>query len=116
MARITFEDKVATRTSTLPIVNQIRDVDLNELKNGVNELYDKATWVVELDSTFERAFTQPYAQAIKITATSSNVSQAIEIEVESYPYTLGDTINQWMEIKVIGEVESTVNLSVESVL
>lgn len=47
MAKITFEDKVATRTSTLPAINQIRDIDINEIKASVNALYHEKV-IVEI--------------------------------------------------------------------
>jgi hypothetical protein len=40
MARITYEDKVKVRNSNLPAKNTVRDVDLNEIKESVNSLYD----------------------------------------------------------------------------
>ena len=36
MAKITYDDKVNTSTSTLPNINKFRDVDANEIKNVVN--------------------------------------------------------------------------------
>ena len=40
MARITFEDKEATKTSSLPRKNLITDDDINEIKASVNDLYN----------------------------------------------------------------------------
>lgn len=40
MARIIFDDKEATKTSTKPRKNLITYEDINELKNSVNALYD----------------------------------------------------------------------------
>jgi hypothetical protein len=40
MARIAFEDKESTRSSSLPAKNQVKDADLNEIKTSVNSLYD----------------------------------------------------------------------------
>lgn len=36
MAKITYDDKVNTSTSTLPNINKFRDVDANEIKRVVN--------------------------------------------------------------------------------
>lgn len=47
MAKIIFENKVATRTSTLPAINQIRDIDINEIKESVNALYHEKV-IVEI--------------------------------------------------------------------
>lgn len=41
MARIEYEDKVATRSNNLPEKNQITDNNLNEIKESVNSLYDQ---------------------------------------------------------------------------
>jgi hypothetical protein len=40
MARIAFENKESTRSSSLPAKNQVKDADLNEIKTSVNSLYD----------------------------------------------------------------------------
>lgn len=40
MARITFDDKEATKTSTKPRKNLITYEDINDIKNSVNTLYD----------------------------------------------------------------------------
>jgi len=40
MARVTFEDKESTRSSSLPAKNQINAVDINEIKTSINTLYD----------------------------------------------------------------------------
>lgn len=42
MAKITYENKVKTITTTTPDINKIRDVDLNEIKTVVNGLDDTA--------------------------------------------------------------------------
>lgn len=47
MARITFEDKEATKTSSLPRKNLITDDDINDIKNSVNGLYDINDFVVD---------------------------------------------------------------------
>jgi hypothetical protein len=43
MAQITYENKVKINDSSLPAVNKIRDVDMNEIKEVVNENYDELT-------------------------------------------------------------------------
>lgn len=40
MAKITFEDKVATKQSSVPRINSIIDDDINEIKASINSLYD----------------------------------------------------------------------------
>jgi hypothetical protein len=40
MAKINFEDKEATRSSTLPRKNKVTADDLNEIKSSVNFIYD----------------------------------------------------------------------------
>ena len=40
MAKITFDDKEATKTSTKPRKNLITYEDINDIKNSVNALYD----------------------------------------------------------------------------
>lgn len=37
MAQITYENKVKIDDSSLPAINKVRDVDMNEIKNVVNE-------------------------------------------------------------------------------
>ena len=41
--KIEFEDKVSTITSPLPAINRIRDVDVNEIKDVVNNNADELT-------------------------------------------------------------------------
>jgi len=41
MARVTFENKESTRSSSLPAKNQVKDADLNEMKASINALYDE---------------------------------------------------------------------------
>lgn len=41
--KIEFEDKVSTITSSLPAINRIRDVDVNEIKDVVNNNADELT-------------------------------------------------------------------------
>lgn len=41
MAQITYENKVKISDSSLPAVNKVRDVDMNEIKNVVNENYNE---------------------------------------------------------------------------
>lgn len=41
MAQITYENKVKINDSSLPAVNKVRDVDMNEIKEVVNENYDE---------------------------------------------------------------------------
>ena len=40
MAKIQFEDKVATKTSSKPRINSVTHEDINEIKVSVNSLYD----------------------------------------------------------------------------
>jgi hypothetical protein len=40
MAKIEYEDKIRTRESELEPKNTVRDVDMNEIKESVNALYD----------------------------------------------------------------------------
>jgi hypothetical protein len=47
MARITFEDKEATKTSTKPRKNLITHEDINDIKNSVNAIYDINDFVVD---------------------------------------------------------------------
>lgn len=42
MAKVLFEDKVEIRETALPAKNVVRAVDLNELKNSINDLYDQS--------------------------------------------------------------------------
>lgn len=39
MAQITYENKVKINDSSLPAVNKVRDVDMNEIKSVINENY-----------------------------------------------------------------------------
>ena len=39
--KIEFEDKVSTIESSLPVINRIRDVDVNEIKDVVNNNADE---------------------------------------------------------------------------
>ena len=41
--KITFADKVSMIESTLPVINRIRDVDVNEIKSVVNNNADELT-------------------------------------------------------------------------
>jgi hypothetical protein len=41
--KIEFEDKVSTIESSLPVINRIRDVDCNEIKDVVNNNADELT-------------------------------------------------------------------------
>lgn len=41
MAQITYENKVKINDSSLPAVNKVRDIDMNEIKNVVNENDDE---------------------------------------------------------------------------
>lgn len=41
MAQITYENKVKINDSSLPVVNKVRDVDMNEIKNVVNTNYSE---------------------------------------------------------------------------
>lgn len=41
--KITFADKVSMIESTLPVINRIRDIDVNEIKDVVNNNADELT-------------------------------------------------------------------------
>lgn len=41
MAQITYENKVKINDSSLPAINKVRDVDMNEIKDVVNENYEE---------------------------------------------------------------------------
>jgi hypothetical protein len=43
MAQITYENKVKINDSSLPAVNKVRDIDMNEIKTVVNENYQELT-------------------------------------------------------------------------
>jgi len=109
-------DDIIAMSQLLNVLEQglIEQSDLiSTTQASVDYLYNNATYTVELDETFTRSFKAP--QNIKITAIESSEVQEVSLEVEGTPYVLGDSINKWDEITVLGEAESTVNLTVQAV-
>lgn len=47
--KITFDDKVSVRSSELPAVNKLRDVDINEIKKAVNDNADLLEFILPKD-------------------------------------------------------------------
>lgn len=47
--KITFDDKVSVRSSELPAVNKLRDVDINEIKKAVNDNADLLEFIIPKD-------------------------------------------------------------------
>lgn len=46
MAQITYADKAKINDSSLPAINKVRDVDMNEIKEVVNENYEEQQNIV----------------------------------------------------------------------
>lgn len=78
--KITYENKVATRTSSLPARNTVRDVDLNEIKEKHNSYLNSLGWVDyrdTLDTESNRQnLTAGSDQKITINAGTSVLSYA----------------------------------------
>lgn len=51
MAKITYATKSSIVTNDVPVTNQWRDVDANEVKASVNHLYDNLGWERYFDAT-----------------------------------------------------------------
>ena len=71
--KITFADKVSMIESTLPVINRIRDIDVNEIKDVVNNNADELT------------ATQPTAIGSLITSSAGTIS-------DQHSYRIGNVI------------------------
>ena len=93
--KIEFEDKVSTIESSLPAINRIRDVDINEIKSVVNNNADELTSILdnEVYSTIERLTNKVwidgkpiYRKVINVGALPNNTSKTINIGVSNLDY------------------------------
>ena len=114
MAKVTFQDKVDTRISNLPEVNKITASTINELKNGINALYDTAVFTVELIDALTVDLYAP--ENIKITGIEKRDSGAdIDILVNDSAYVIGNSIDKFDKITVSSDINTVVKLNIEAV-
>jgi hypothetical protein len=112
MAKITFEDKVATRQSLLPAINTISAADINEIKTSVNSLHDDAVWTFELIGVLTLDLYSP--SNVKIISTEKRDSGAvITIDVDDIVYVPDATIDQYSKITVSSDIATIVKLYVQ---
>lgn len=78
--KITFADKVSMIESTLPVINRIRDIDVNEIKDVVNNNAD------ELEEAQDNIATlQPTAIGSLITSNAGTIA-------DQHSYRIGNVI------------------------
>jgi hypothetical protein len=109
--KITYENKVATRTSSLPARNTVRDVDLNEIKEKHNSYLNSLGWVDYRDTlnteSNRQNLTAGSDQKITINAGTSLLSYAPtdgeglwdSVNNKIQPINLGDAYNIRIDFK-----------------
>lgn len=114
--RLTYENKVATRESTLPRKNSITAEDLNEIKESVNTLYDSTVdsgLTVELINDLTATFYAPNAMKITEVTSISNESASVIVLVNDASYTFGNQINQFDKITITSDLPVIINFATE---
>jgi hypothetical protein len=112
MGKVTFDDKVDIRINNLPEKNKVTASTINDLKNGINALYDNAIFIVELIDALSVNFYSP--EDIKITSIEKRNSNAdVDILINNSAYTIGNNIIKYDKITVISDINTVVKLNVE---
>ncbi len=113
MARIEYEDKVKVRNSNLPAKNTVRDVDLNEIKESVNALYDDALifkWTID-GTDIQTGNIYPNTSCKIESVTNLVNTPTTTITKNGNPYTLGTDIASGDTIGITLSVAGVIDLN-----
>lgn len=88
--KITFADKVSMIESTLPVINRIRDIDVNEIKDVVNNNADELTTANTNISTINtkigalKVFYNGWSTSITFTLPTGHIALVMSMEGSLY--------------------------------
>lgn len=88
--KITFADKVSMIESTLPVINRIRDIDVNEIKDVVNNNADELTTTNTNISTINtkigalKVYYSGWSTSITFTLPAGHIALVMSMEGSLY--------------------------------
>lgn len=108
MAKVTFEDKVAlNENADIPNINKCMASDLNELKAGVNALYDDKNI---LSAKLESDFVITPNEYVEISNWTENIKIGNKLNVENGKIKIGAGVSA---IKIVGQFGVLTNSDTE---